>query len=325
VTRRRRSALGMGTGLAAVLAAGSAGAVGPDLPPFGLGAFDRAEPISITADQLEAQDQDGARTLSFRRAVQVHQGSLELSADALRAIYAAGESQPRELAASGGVVIHEGTRRARCDEAHYDRPTQSIVCRGKPAEIWDGQDRLAGGEIAFDLGRKTVRVANGTQVEILRELTEEDLAEFGTDPAVLERLRGKGPLAIRADTLEASDPGISERRIHFGGGVTLSQGDVELHARELEAIYPPNAAQPDRLIARDDVTLREGQRDARCARAEYRLAGRHLTCEGEAVLREGEDRLEGERIAFDFGAHEVDATGHTRLSVRPLRPAPESK
>ena len=306
-------------GAIGALLAASAASAGPDLPPFGLGAFDRAEPISISADQLEAQDHDDGRTLAFRRSVQVKQGPLSLAADELRAVYASGESQPRELEAHGSVRIHEGTRRAHCDEVRYDRPGQSIVCRGKPAQLWDGEDRLAGGEIAFDLAAKTVRVVRGTEVEIHRELTQEDLAKLGTDPAVLERVRGKGPLAIRSETLLASDPADTERRISFGGGVALGQGDIELHARELEAIYPPGASQPDRLIARDDVQLRDGQREARCARAEYRLADRHLSCEGDAVLRDGDDRLEGERIAFDFGANKVDASGRTRLSVTSLK------
>src|SRR6185436_15548588 len=112
----RRQVRSVCVGLFGVLAAGAAAAVGPDLPPFGLGAFDRSEPISITADELEARDDDGARTLSFRRGVQVHQGTLMLAADLLEAVYAAGESQPRELEARGSVEIGEGTRRARCDE-----------------------------------------------------------------------------------------------------------------------------------------------------------------------------------------------------------------
>ena len=307
-----------GVGLAVALAARAAAAVGPDLPPFGLGAFDRQEPISITAGELDARDQDGQRTLAFRKNVEVHQGPLSLAADELEAVYVSGESQPRALAARGHVAIREGTRRARCDEARYDRPAQQIVCRGNPAELWDAADRLAGGAIAFDLARKSVRVERGTEVQIARELTEGDLGQVGADPAVLERVRGKGPLAITADTLEASDPGDTERRIRFGGGVSLRQGDIELSARELEAIYPPRATQPDRLIARDDVALREGDREARCQLAEYRLAERRLTCEGSAVLKDGDDHLEGERIAFDFGAQKVDASGRTRLFVQSL-------
>jgi lipopolysaccharide transport protein LptA len=313
--------------LAGALLARGAAAVGPDLPPFGLGAFDRDEPITITAQELEAQDGEGTRTLAFRRGVQVRQGPLSLSADTLRAVYVSGESQPRELDASGNVRIDEGFRRARCEVAHYDRAGQSLECRGAPAQIWDRDDRLAGTLIAFDLERKTVRVDRGTEVEIHRQIDETDLAKLGPESAeMLERVRGKGPVQIRADSLFASDPGTTERRIHFGGGVALNQGGIGLQARELEAVYPPGATQPERLIARDDVVLSEGDREASCAFAEYHLAERRVACEGGAVLRDGEDRLEGGRIAFDYDAHKVDASGGARLSVRSLRrdrePAP---
>ena len=217
------------------------------------------------------------------------------------------------------MEIHEGTRRAQCEHARYDRRAQTLVCTGKPAELWDADDRLAGGAISFDLARKSVRVEGGTEVELHRELSEADLAEIGADPKALEQVRGRGPLTVHADTLEASDPVDTERRIRFSGGVTLQQGDIELRARELEAIYPPGAAKPDRLIARDEVALREGARAAQCQHAEYRLAERQLACHGQAVLRDGDDHLEGERIAFDFGAQKVDAVGRTRLFVQSLR------
>jgi lipopolysaccharide export system protein LptA len=45
-------------------------------------------------------------------------------------------------------------------------------------------------------------------------------------------------------------------------------------------------------------------RAAQCQLAEYRLAERQLSLQGAAVLRDGDDHLEGERIAFDFGATE---------------------
>jgi lipopolysaccharide transport protein LptA len=305
-------------GLASAWLAGAATAVGPDLPPFGLGDFDREEPISITADQLEARDDQGRRTLAFRRDVEVRQGPLRLSAEVLEAVYVDGDSQPRSLSASGGVEIREGTRRARCGQALYDRPAQSIVCRGDPAELWDGNDRLAGGAISFDLARKSVRVEGGTEVEIHRELADADLAEAGADAEILERVRGKGPVTIRAAGLEASDSA-NERRIRFAGDVVLRHGGIELRAQELEAVYPPQATQPDRLIARENVVLTEGEREARCAYAEYHLPERRIACEGDAVLRDHEDHLAGDRIAFDFESRQVDAVGRTRLRVQSTR------
>jgi len=311
-------------GLASTLLAGVAAAVGPDLPPFGLGAFDREEPISITADELEARDDQGRRTLAFRRDVEVRQGPLQLAAEVLEAVYVDGDSQPRSLSARGGVEIREGTRRARCEQALYDRPAQSIVCRGAPAELRDGDDRLAGGIISFDLARKSVRVEGGTEVAIHRELADADLDEAVPDAEVLERVRGKGPVTIRAAGLEASDPG-SERRIRFVGGVVVRHGGIELRALELLAVYPPQATQPDQLIARGEVVLSEGAREARCAYAEYRLPERRITCEGDAELRDHEDRLAGDRIAFDFASRQVDAVGRTRLSVQSTRPDRQGK
>jgi len=303
----------------------AASAVGPQLPPFGLGAFDRQEPISIAADQLEAQDLDGRRTLSFRDHVQVRQGPLTLTARSLKADYAAGEKQPRSLSARGAVRIREGTRRALCDEAVYDRRGERILCQGTPAELWDGDDRLTGREIAFDLRARSVHVQGGTEVEIHREPTAEQIAEFAESEdsaAILERLQGRGPVTIRAAELLASDPG-AERRILFEGDVRVQQDELVLRAGELEAVYPPEATRPERLVARRDVVVTEGQREARCEQAEYRIDLRRVSCEGEAVLRDGQDRLEGDRIALDLGARTVDAIGRARLTVNPVPEARE--
>ncbi len=303
--------------LAGSFVALAAGGVGPDLPPFGLGDFQRSEPIAITAEKLEAQDASDRRTLAFRRNVVVKQGPLRLSSDVLSAEYRDGDDQPRRLEARGRVEIREGLRRARCDRAIYDRPAESIRCLGDPAELWDGDDRLTGSEIRFDLASRSVAVTGGTRVEIRRDLTETELSDFGEieDEEVAERLREGGPISIVSERLEASDPG-DERRIRFAGDVVLEQGDVTLRTEELVAIYPPEATQPEKLLASGDVVLTEGAlREGRCEHAEYTLAERVIVCEGDAVLREGADRLEGDRIAFDFRARKVDAVGRTRLTV----------
>jgi len=309
-------------GSLSVLGAASIAAVGPDLPPFGLGDFDRAEPIEITADQLEARDDDGRRTLAFRRHVQVRQGPLSLSSSTLSAVYVEGEQQPRRLEARGDVQIQEGARRAACDAAVYERAGRRIVCRGDPAQLWDGDDRLSGREIHFDLARRSVRVVGGTRVEIHRDLDEAGLEDLGDAEGeeVRERLLEGGPVTIASETLEASDPEGDLRRIHFEGGVELRQGDIALRTADLVALYPGEATRPERLIARGDVVLIEAQREARCDRAEYTLEVRLVVCEGGAVLRDAGDRLEGDRIAFDFETRQVDATGSTRLTVQPRAP-----
>lgn len=305
-------------------------------PPFGLGAFDPGEPIAISADKLEAREEDGVRTLAFQRNVEVHQGALELRAERLEARFPEGARQPVWLRARGDVRIREGERRARCDDASYDRNAQRIVCRGEPARLQDGADTLAGRVVVFDLAARRVTVQGGTEVEIHRSLAGEgepapapDATPPGGgdsaaavpagrfDDEALERIRSGGPVAIRADELEARERD-GARTIHFQGDVRVRQGALGLRADELEAVYPAEgqAQEPDRLLARGDVVVQEGEREARCDRADYRPRERRVTCEGDAHLRDGSDRLSGERIAFDFGAQRVRVEGATRLVVQ---------
>ncbi len=321
----RRAARWLGTCVALPLAA----AADSGVAPFGFGGFGRDEPISITADRLEARDGD-TRQLAFRRNVRVRQGALTLSAQVLEARYPEGDRQPEQLWARGDVRIREGARRAHCREAHYDRPGQRIVCRGAPAELWDGEDHLTGGEVVFDLARRSVRVEQGTELVIHRDLIEagadaegsgpeSGAGAEGSEPAseeVLERLQEAGPLTIRAARREAHEQD-DARRISFDGDVVARQGEVELRSRALEATYPPGATRPDRLVAREEVVIREGRREARCERAEYRPAERTVACEGEARLRDADDVFEAERIRFDFAARRVVAEGRARLRVDP--------
>lgn len=307
----------------AVCAASAAAqaATGPGVAPFGLGAFGRNEPIEITADKLEAQDGERGRRLAFERNVRVRQGPLGLSAQHIEATYPEGERQPDRLRARGDVRIHEGARRARCAEAHYDRLARRIVCTGSPAELWDGQDRLAGGVVTFDLATRSVQVAEGAWLEIQRERLEAESgvaadALGGDGGELLDRMRDGGPLTIRAASLEAHEAQ-GERRIAFDGDVRVRQGEIELDSGRLEVHYPPEATQPERLVAREQVVIREGRREARCERAEYNPAARRVSCEGDAHLRDAEDVFEGERIHFDFGTRRVEAVGRARLRVEP--------
>ena len=112
--------------------------------------------------------QDGGRRLVFSQNVEVLQGDVSLNADRLEAIYPQGASQPERLLASGHVLVVQGDRRARCDEAIYERGPYTIVCRGK-AEVLQACDRVRGEEIEFDLERERVRVTGAASVVIQSE------------------------------------------------------------------------------------------------------------------------------------------------------------
>lgn len=284
--------------------------------PFSLGDFDRRAPVVISADELEAIDRDDRRVLWFRRNVQVSQGTLKLTANELSAVYPPGSSQPSRLEARGGVVVREGPRQARCERVVYDRPARRLDCFGK-ASMQDGNDRIAGTSIGFDLARRSVAVGGGTEVVFEpRSLKSEDgQLEL---PSGLPLLRERAPARVRALDLEASD-GPEGRRIAFEGDVELSQEGTTLRAQRLEAVYPPGADQPDRLIATGDVSLSEGIREASCERAEYLRLENRVLCQG-GVARAGDDRLEGDTIDFALGEEKLSVRGRTRLVLGPREP-----
>ena len=128
----------------------------------------RDDPISINSEELEVLPQDGGRRLVFSQNVEVLQGDISLNADRLEAVYPQGASQPERLLASGRVLVVQGDRRARCEEAVYERGPYTIVCRGK-AEVLQACDRVRGEEIEFDLERERVRVTGAASVVIQSE------------------------------------------------------------------------------------------------------------------------------------------------------------
>jgi lipopolysaccharide export system protein LptA len=142
----------------------------------------REDPISINSDELEVVPEAGGRRLVFSRNVEVLQGDVTLNANRLEAVYPQGASQPDQLRATGDVRVHQGDRRARCDEATYERSAQTIVCRGR-AEVTQGCDRVRGQEIEFDLVRERVRVSGAASVVIQPEDADPGECADGTAPA----------------------------------------------------------------------------------------------------------------------------------------------
>jgi len=131
--------------------------------PFGIGGFQSDQPLSIHSDELEASQTGGARRLVFTKGVRVEQADMTLESARLEAFYPEKASQPERLVASGGVRVVQGTREARCDQATYYRSEERLVCEGH-AELRDGDDRVAGAVIEFDLAAERVVVKGGATV-----------------------------------------------------------------------------------------------------------------------------------------------------------------
>ena len=134
----------------------------PEGANFGL-SVDSDEPLSISSDELEAVQSQGARRLVFTENVVVTQADVRITTRRLEAFYPSGSSKPDRLVATGDVVMAQGEREAHCDEAIYARGDQRLVCRGN-AELQDGPDRVAGEEIVFDLATEAVTVTGNAAV-----------------------------------------------------------------------------------------------------------------------------------------------------------------
>ena len=134
----------------------------------------------------------------------------------------------------------------------------------------------------------------------------------------LDKFDGSEPFSIRSDELEASE-GQGQRTLIFRRGVEARQGDLLLRTARLEATYPEGAKHPSQLVALGGVEINQGDRAARCQRADYVRSEERIVCRGDAVLRDGDDELRGESIVFDLAGRRVTVEGGTQVAMTPTR------
>ena len=134
---------------------------------LGIGGLREQEAIEINAEEAEIVDRGEARRLVFQRNVRVRQGDVSLNSDVVEAEYRKGESEPDRLIARGSVEVGQGQRRARCDEAVYQRNENRISCVGH-AELVQGCDVVRGDAIEFDLSGERARVVGAASI-VIRE------------------------------------------------------------------------------------------------------------------------------------------------------------
>jgi lipopolysaccharide export system protein LptA len=119
---------------------------------------------------------------------------------------------------------------------------------------------------------------------------------------------GDQPISIRSDRLESSTRAGS-RTLLFTDNVVVTQDDVTIRSERLEAVYPPKANQPSRLVATGSVQMSNATNEARCDHATYERDADRLVCRGNAELRDGNDCVAGNWIEFDLNAETVTVGG----------------
>ena len=122
------------------------------------------------------------------------------------------------------------------------------------------------------------------------------------------------PISIRSDELEyVRSEG--ERRLVFRREVNVEQDGLTIRSSRLEAFYPAEGSQPERLVAEGEVLLAKGDRSVRCQRVVYERRRELLTCEGGAELQQGKNRLSGDVIEIDLGADRVRVRGGAAVTL----------
>ncbi len=124
------------------------------------------------------------------------------------------------------------------------------------------------------------------------------------------------PLTILSDSLDAFQDG-GRRRLVFAKHVRVTQADLTVTADRLEATYPENSSQPDRLVAEGRVVVVRGAQEARCDRAIYWRIQSRLVCQGDAELRDGDDLLRGAQIEFNLDLDHVAVSGGATVVNQP--------
>ncbi len=124
------------------------------------------------------------------------------------------------------------------------------------------------------------------------------------------------PIEIHADEAEILAQG-ENRKLIFKGGVKVRQDDLALGSDLLEAEYEAGESEPKRLVAQGTVHVVQGNRSARCDRAEYLRSAQKITCRGHAELIQGCDVVRGELIVLDLAGDKARVEGAASIVISP--------
>jgi len=133
----------------------------------------------------------------------------------------------------------------------------------------------------------------------------------------------RAPIDITSDTVEADQ---KQNTVTFKGNVVAKQEDKTLYANTLIIHYDPDTKKPKEIMAIGNVKLVQLERRATGQKATFQQDENRVILDGEAVVREGENVIRGERIIF-FVEEErsiVEGGKDGRVSTR-ITPPPKEE
>jgi len=105
----------------------------------------------------------------------------------------------------------------------------------------------------------------------------------------------RDPIDIASDGVEANQ---KQNRVTFSGNVIAKQGETTLYCNTLVILYDPDTKKLKEMIATGNVKIVQLERRATSQKATFQQDENKAILEGEAVVREGENVIRGERVIF---------------------------
>lgn len=133
----------------------------------------------------------------------------------------------------------------------------------------------------------------------------------------------RAPIDIVSDTVEANQ---KENTVVFKGNVVAKQEDITLHANMVVIRYEAETKRLKDITAIGNVKIVQLDRRATGQKATFQQEENKVVLDGDAVVREGENEIRGERVIFyvDEERSIVEGGKGGRVNTR-ITPPPKEK
>jgi len=133
----------------------------------------------------------------------------------------------------------------------------------------------------------------------------------------------RAPIDIVSDTVEANQ---KENTVTFKGNVVAKQEDTTLYANTLVILYEPEMKKLKEIMAIGNVKIVQLDRRATGQKVTFQQEENKVVLDGDAVVREGENEIRGERVIFyvDEERSIVEGGKGNRVNTR-ITPPPKEK
>ena len=126
---------------------------------------------------------------------------------------------------------------------------------------------------------------------------------------------GDAPIEIASDTVEADQ---KQNRVTFKGNVIAKQGDTTLYTNTLIVLYDQTTKKIKEIKGIGNVKIVQLDRRVTSHQATFDQDENKVVLEGDAVIREGENVVRGERVIYYINEEKavVEGSGKGRVITR---------